>query len=133
MSDVDTVRFTLRRGGAPVFIDPADALEFVAAEGRYAAPGAADAVVEVRVTSLTAQIGAVVIDGATWLTNPITGRFEPAPPGYAFDPATLFDPDLGLPVLLAGDLHDAQLVGLDERDGAERYHLRGRRRPSGSR
>jgi lipoprotein LprG len=125
MGDVDTVRFTLERGGAPVFIDDLETIAFESAEGRYAAPGRADAVVQVTVVGLSMQIGAVAVDGETWITNPITGRYEPAPGGYAFDPATLFDPTVGLPVLLSGELADPELVGLEERDDGERYHVTG--------
>ncbi len=125
MGDVTTVRFTIERGGAPVYIDPLDALEFVSAEGRYAAPTSADALVVVAVGDLRAQIGAVAIEGETWLTNPITGDWEPTPEGYAFDPAVLFDPELGWRPLLAEGLADAELIGLEEVDGEMLYHVRG--------
>lgn len=125
MGEVESVRFTIERGGAPVYIDPLDALEFVSAEGRFKTPAAADALVVLAVGDIRAQVGAVAIDGDTWLTNPITGDWEPAPDGYTFDPATLFDPDAGWRPLLAEDLTNVQLVGLEERGGSPRYHLRG--------
>ncbi len=125
MGEVETVRFEIERGGAPVYIDPLDTLEFVSAEGRFQAPTSAEAVVVVAVGDLRAQIGAVAIDGETWITNPITGDWEPTPEGYAFDPATLFDPELGWRPLLAGELTDAELVGVETRDGEELYHLVG--------
>lgn len=125
MGEVETVRFTLARGGAPIYIDPTETLEFVSAEGRYAAPSSADAVVVISVGDLRAQIGAVAIDGATWLTNPITGDWEPAPAGYSFDPAVLFDPDQGWRPLLADELVDPELVGLEDRNGEMLYHVRG--------
>lgn len=125
MGSVDTVAFSIERGGAPIYIDPLETLEFVSANGRYAAPSSADAVLVVAVGDLRAQVGAVAIDGETWLTNPITGDWEPAPEGYSFDPAALFDPDLGWRPLLADDLTDAVLVGLEERNDRQLYHVRG--------
>ncbi len=126
MGTVDTVRFTIERGGAPVYIDPFDAVAFVSAEGRYQAPSAADAVLVAAVNDLSVQIGAVAIDGETWISNVVTGDWEKTPQGYAFDPATLFDPDLGWRPLLAGELTDAELVGLETRRGEELYHVRGK-------
>ena len=125
MGMVDTVQFTIERGGAPVYIDPLDALEFVSAEGRFEGPNAADAVVVVSVGDLRAQVGAIAVDGDTYITNPITGDWEATPEGYAFDPATLFDPELGWRPLLAGELTDAELVGVEEVDGEPLYHVRG--------
>ncbi len=125
MGDIDYVKFTIERGGAPIYIDPADALAFENAEGRFAGPSSADAVVEVKVSSLTTRIGAVAIDGDTWLSNPITGTFEPAPVGYNLDPATLFDPDQGWRPLLAGGLTNVELIGLEDREAGELYHVRG--------
>jgi lipoprotein LprG len=125
MGSVETVSFSIERGGAPIYIDPLDALEFVSAEGRFAAPSSAEAVLVVAVGDLRAQVGAVAIEGETWLTNPITGNWEPAPEGYSFDPAALFDPELGWRPLLADDLADAVLVGLEERDDRSLYHVQG--------
>jgi lipoprotein LprG len=123
MGAVDTVRFTIERTGAPVYIDDSDLLAFVSAEGRYATPGSAEAVVTIDAGGVTTQIGAVAIEGETWLSNPITGAWEPAPIGYTFDPATLFDPAVGWRPLLAGGLTGVTLVGEGTEDG--RYHLQG--------
>lgn len=125
MGEIDTVRFAIERGGAPVYIDPNDTLAFVSAEGRFAAPSSADALVQIAVGGLTTQIGAVAIEGTTWLSNPITGEFSPAPENYTFDPATLFDPDTGWRPLLAEDVREVELVGLEQRGEQAVYHLRG--------
>jgi len=125
MGAVESVSFSIERGGAPVYIDPLDTLAFVSAAGRFAAPSSAEAVVVVAVGDLRAQVGAVAIDGETWLTNPITGDWEPAPDGYTFDPAALFDPALGWRPLLADDLGDVSLVGLEDRGERPLYHVRG--------
>lgn len=125
MGTVESVAFSIERGGAPIYIDPLETLEFVSAEGRFAAPSSADALLVVAVGDIRARVGAVAIDGETWLTNPITGDWEPAPEGYSFDPATLFDPALGWRPLLAGDLEDTSLVGIEDRGDRSLYHVRG--------
>lgn len=125
MGNVDTVRFQIERGGVPVYIDTTDTLEFKDATGRFVAPQAADAVVKVAISGINVQIGAIAIDGTVWLSNPITGDWEPAPSSYAFDPTTLFSPEVGWRPLLGGELRNAELVGRDEADGVARYHITG--------
>jgi lipoprotein LprG len=124
MGTVDTVRFTLERGGAAVYIDPLDTLEFLSAEGRFEGPTSADAVVRVSAGGFNLQVGAVAVDGELWITNPVTGDWEPTPEGYDFDPAALFDPEIGFRPLLA-ELTDRELIGLEDRDGEDLYHVTG--------
>ena len=124
MGEIETVRFTLEADGESIYIDPAGTLAFRSAEGRYQAPTSADAVVVVSAGGFNAQVGAVAIDGELWITNPITGVWEPTPEGYSFDPAALFDPEIGFRPLLA-ELTDVTLVGTETRDGETRYHLTG--------
>jgi lipoprotein LprG len=123
MTDVETVHFSLERGGTPVYIF--SDVEFLDAEGDYLAPDRAAAVAHVSAAGFTLEMGAIAIAGETWITNIITGDWEPATEELSIDPAVLFDPDVGLPELLRNDLGDAELVGLEPRDGAERYHVRG--------
>lgn len=124
MGTVESVRFMIERSGAPIYIDPLDTLNFESAEGQFSAPSSANAVVTLAVGSLNARIGAIAIEGKTWLTNPITGEWEDAPEGYVFDPATLFDPEQGWRPLLATGLSEVSWVGETEVDGEPRYHIR---------
>ena len=124
MGDVTSVRFRLERSGAPIFIDEFDKIRLDELEGRYKAPSSADAVLDVTVNGADrARLGAVALDGEVWLSNPITGTFEPLASGYDIDPAAFFDPAGGWQPLLA-ELDDAQLIGEEDRDGP-RYHVRG--------
>lgn len=129
MGSVDYVRFRIERSGAPVYIDPLDTLNFSIAEGQFAAPSSANAVVTLAVGNINAQIGAIAIDGTTWLTNPITGEWEDAPEGYEFDPATLFDPELGWRPLLGGGLSEVEWVGEVTRNNQSRYQIRAQADP----
>lgn len=124
MGTIDSVRFRIERSGAPVYIDPLDTLNFSVAEGQFAAPSSASALVTLAVGTINAQIGAIAIDGVTWLSNPITGAWEDAPEGYEFDPAALFDPELGWRPLLASGLSEVEWIGAEEKDGQTRYHIR---------
>lgn len=124
MTAVDTVHFVIERGGTPVYIF--GEVEFLDAEGDYQAPERAAAVAHIATQGFTLEMGAIAIAGETWLTNIITGNWEPATDDLSIDAAVLFDPATGIPVLLSGELENAELVGLEERDDGDRYHVRGR-------
>lgn len=124
MGSVEFVRFRIERSGAPVYIDSLQTLNFALAEGQFAAPSSANAVVTLAVGNLNAQIGAIAIDGVTWLTNPITGEWTEAPSGYDFDPSTLFDPELGWRPLLADGLTEVVWIGEETKNSEPRYHIR---------
>jgi hypothetical protein len=124
MAEIDTARFSVERSGAPIYIDDGDTLAFERAEGRFSAPASADALFTVVAGSLTVEIGAVTIDGATWITNPATGRWEEAPEDLSFDPASLLAPRTGWSPLLADGLSRVELRE-PAPDDDNRYHLRG--------
>lgn len=125
MGEIEAVRFTITRGGATVSIDQAGTLVFDSADGRYGSPGAADAIVTVDFNDIKLRVGAIAIDGTTYVTNPISGRWEAVPDAYEFDPAALFDPDVGWRPLLASGYTDVELIGLEERGDLTVYHLTG--------
>lgn len=124
MGDVDSVRFSLARTGAPVYIDQVESLALDALEGRFSRPGSADALMDVTVNdSLRTKLGAVAIDDEIWMSNPVTGVFETLPPGFDIDPSLFFDPENGWRPLIA-ELTDVTFIAEEEREGT-RYHLRG--------
>jgi lipoprotein LprG len=124
MGDVTSVRFHVEHSGAPVFIDRFESVRLDELDGRFRAPSSADAVLTVTVDdSLSTKLGAVALDGAVWLSNPVTGTFEPLDPSYDIDPSAFFDPVNGWRPLLA-ELEEPVLVGEVDRGGT-RYHIRG--------
>ncbi len=128
MGDVMSVRFDLRRDGAPVYIDQFESIAIDRVVGEFTVPQSAQAALDVEVNgSLKTQLAAIALGPEVWLSNPITGEFETLPDGYDIDPSRFFDPEDGWRPLLAG-LTDVELVGLEQRDGdngGERYHVRG--------
>jgi hypothetical protein len=123
MAQTTSVRFELRREGAPVFIDEFEKLTLNSAVGQFTVPGSAQAVLEVGVDGgLITELGAIALDDEVWLSNPITGVFETLPPGYDIDPSLFFDPKNGWQPLME-NLTDVTLVGTEERDGNSRYHI----------
>jgi len=123
MGDTESVRFELERTGAPVYIDQVEQLALNSVVGQFEVPGSAQAVLEVEVDGgLISELGAVALDDEIWLSNPITGEYEPLPTGIDVDPSMFFDPRNGWKPLME-DLSDVELIGIEERDGADRYHI----------
>ena len=123
MGETTSVRFELRRAGAPVFIDEFEKLTLNSAVGQFTVPGSAQAVLEVGVEGgLTTELGAIAVDDEVWLSNPITGVFETLPAGYDIDPSLFFDPVNGWQPLME-NLSDVSFVGTETRDGNSRYHI----------
>ncbi len=120
MGSVETAAFELSQEGAPVPIDDAGQLLFLAADGRIARPSSADAVLTVDALGFTTEVGAIAIDGTVWFTNPLTGDWTEAPDTFTFDPAVLFDPDEGFAGLLTEVSPTATLVDEEaESDGED--------------
>ena len=123
MGATESVRFELQRSGAPVYIDQVEQLALNSVVGQFTVPGSAQAVLQVEVDGgLISELGAVALDDEIWLSNPITGAFEPLPAGIDLDPSLFFDPQGGWQPLMEG-LTDVELVGTEERGGADRYHI----------
>ncbi len=123
MGATTSVRFELRREGAPVFIDEFEKLTLNSAIGQFTVPRSAQALLEIGIEGgLTTELGAIALDDEVWLSNPITGNFETLPAGYDIDPSLFFDPENGWQPLME-NLSDVTLVGTEERDGNSRYHI----------
>lgn len=119
MGDISSAAFVIEQSGGDVFIDDADQLAFQSAEGRFASPASAEALVTVDALGFTTEVGAVAIDGTLWFSDPLTGTWSEAPESFTFDPATLFDPEEGWPALLTEAIGSAELVADDPAgDGA---------------
>lgn len=122
LAEVESLHFSITHEGAAVFIDADDIVAFDEADGRFQAPGSADALVGVTAGGLTTEIGAVAIDGEVWITNPLTNKWEVAPDAFRFDPARIFSREVGLSVLLTDGLSDTVLESR-EPDGQGRFHI----------
>lgn len=128
MADVGSASFTIQQSGAEILIDDAGQLAFQSAEGRFDAPASADALINVEALGFTTEVGAIAIDGTLWFTNPLSGAWTEAPESFTFDPATLFDPEVGFPALLSEAAPSAEFVDdvTDQNSGSgkTRHHVR---------
>lgn len=106
--------FVIERTGAPAYIDSRQTLSFRRAEGEYAAPDRARAVVRLILPGLVTDVSVVSVGAVQWETNPLSGQWVELPPDWGFNPAVLFREDVGLPAILATDLTN-KVVATPER------------------
>jgi hypothetical protein len=123
---VDSLRFKLQLTGAPAFIDTANIISFVAADGSYAAPDRVQARVSAAVLGVPGQIDVVAAgDDQYYRHILLTGNrwiAEPFSPGFNAD--RLIRADDGIRRALES-LRDVVLVGREDLFGTPVYHISG--------
>ncbi len=124
MAAIETVRFSVARSGAEVTIDEAGLVVFDEADGRFAAPASADAVVTVLLLGNRVELGAVAIDGTLYLTDPLTNEWQDVTGTIAFDPAKIFSTSEGIANVLDSGMSTATLTSATP-DGDGLLHLEG--------
>ncbi|MGI9649160.1 MAG: LppX_LprAFG lipoprotein, partial [Acidimicrobiia bacterium] len=65
---------------------------------------------------LVIELGTIAIGGTSWVTNPLTGDWDEYTGSQAFNPAIMFDPELGWRPLLTEDISNARLIAPVEGD-----------------
>ena len=130
MNELEGFRFDISRDGAPAYLDPDNVLSFRRATGAYVAPDKAIATVRIIGPGLITDVDVVTIAETQWQTNVATGAWEELPPNWGFNPAVLFDDEVGLQAILTADIANLQLVepqNLKESGGPDQqlYHLTG--------
>lgn len=109
MKVLDGFYFVIDRTGSPVFLDPDETISFRRAEGFYAAPDRARANVRIIGPGLVTEVGVVSIGQTQWETNVLSGDWRELPPDWGFNPAVLFDPEIGIQAILVADLNNLAL------------------------
>lgn len=116
MNEIDGFRFAIDRSGAPAFLDPDDTISFRRAEGYYAAPDSAQATVRIITPGLVTEVNVISINETQWQTNVMSTNWEELPPNWGFNPAVLFDADIGIQSILAADLAGMQVLEPEKLD-----------------
>ena len=125
MAGLPGFRFAIDRSGAPAFVDPDQTISFGGAVGDYVAPDRARATMRVILPGLVTELNVISIGAVQWETNVATGQWDELPPNWGFNPAVLFDQEVGLPTILAEDLTEVTLVGTETVEGVGLYLLTG--------
>jgi lipoprotein LprG len=129
MSQLAGFHFAITHTGPPAYLDPDNIISLVRADGDYAAPDRAQATVLVKLTGFVTKVDVISVADVQWQTNPLTGKWEELPPNWGFNPAVLFDAEIGLQAILAADMSELVLAGkekLENGPDAELYALTGK-------
>ncbi len=110
MKDSDGFQFVIARDGAPAFLDPGETLSFRRATGAFVAPDRALATVRVIGPGIITDVDVISVAEIQWQTNVVTGDWEELPPNWGFNPAVLFDDDIGIQAVLLADLSQVALA-----------------------
>jgi lipoprotein LprG len=129
MKSLKGFHFLIDRSGEPAYLDAAEQFAFRRAEGEFVSPDKAIASVRIITPGVVGEIQAVGIGDRYWETNYLTGNWEELPSGIGFNPAVLFDPEVGLQPILQSDLNEIIVldpVEIEELPDKLLYHLQGK-------
>jgi len=129
MQAVSSFHFRIERSGTPAFIDVNHTLAFRRAEGDFQSPDRTHATVRVIGPGIVAEVEIISVAENQWETNLLSGEWQALPPNWGFNPASLFDQEIGIQSILESDLRELQLRGyeeLDELPGQLFYALEGK-------
>jgi lipoprotein LprG len=126
MLALKSLHFFIERDGALAYIDDQQLLAFKRADGDFDLPDRMRALVRVITAFTPIDIGMVVLGDEQFATDPITGDWGVLPPEWGkFNLVVLFDPETGLQRLLRDGILDLQLLGSEQIEGQQHYHLSG--------
>jgi len=117
--------FKIDISGAAVYLNRVTGLQLRSAEGDFARPDRMGVHLKVIAAVAAAELDMIALGNEQYLTNILTGGWEPLPPEFGFNPAVMFDPQVGLEQLLKAGLDDPRWIGVESIDGANVYHVQG--------
>jgi hypothetical protein len=119
-----SVHFLLAIEGAPAFLDAAKTLNLRQAEGDVAKPDRSQATARVAISGFVISVKFIAIGGASYMTDPLSGRWGAAPAGVGYDASYLFHPEHGVGAIIR-QLDGVAKVGEESIDGVASHHLTG--------
>ena len=120
-----STRFSLKREGAPAFLDEKNGITFTTAACAYSAPDRVSCDVKVSLKNGTIlQLTRVWVPEGTFQSNPLTQQFVKLPADSNFNGVLLFA-RTGIPDILRTGVLKAQLVGKQRLQNRDTLHLNG--------
>ncbi|MHB8644671.1 MAG: LppX_LprAFG lipoprotein [Thermomicrobiales bacterium] len=119
---VNTLHFTAGIEG-DVYLDKQRTQKLKSADGDLVRPDKVSLSAKVQVGPINAQLKFIQIGDNAFLTNILTGKWEQAPGGFAYDPRIVFDQNRGVSAILT-KVQGWQLVGSEKINGTDTQHVR---------
>lgn len=116
--------FALVLAGRSFQVDEGGLLTFNQAAGQVVAPDRVRASATIQTMLGNAEIGYIAIGDQQWITNPLSGAWETAPPEYAGQVSALFNRERGIGVLLS-KIQGIERLPDETVSDAATIHLRG--------
>ena len=125
MLQAPSFHFKIDISGKRVVLNQATQLSLRSAEGDFARPDQMGVHLKVLLAIAAAELDMIALGNEQYLTNVLTRQWEVLPPEFGFNPAVMFDPQMGLEQILKGGLDEARLIGTETVDGKSLWHLQG--------
>jgi lipoprotein LprG len=125
MLQAPSFHFKIDIGGKPVVLNQLTQLSLRSAEGDFARPDKMGVHLKVLLAVAAAELDMIALGNEQYLTNVLTKQWEPLPPEFGFNPAIMFDPQVGLEQLLKAGLDNAHWIGVEDLNGKSVFHLQG--------
>ena len=121
-----STRFSIKREGAPAFLDEKTGITFTAADCIYAAPDRVSCNVKVTTKNGTVlQLTRVWVPEGIFQSNPLTRQFGKLPAADTNFNGPLLFARTGIAAILRTDVQKTQVVGKEKVQGADTLHLKG--------
>jgi lipoprotein LprG len=117
--------FKIDISGKPVVLNQLTQLSLRSAEGDFARPDKMGVHLKVLAAALAAELDMIALGDEQYLTNVLTRKWEVLPPEFGFNPAIMFDPQMGLEQTLKAGLENPHWIGVEDLDGKSVFHLQG--------
>lgn len=124
LTAVKSVHFTATIDG-DAFIDTSRTIALRSASGDIVTPDQLQAKIKISLGTANIDVSLVTIGSDKYQTNPVTGQWGPAQPGFDYSPTVLFDKERGLAPIL-GQLREVEALPTEQVNGQDTYHLRGK-------
>ncbi len=125
MLQAPSFHFKIDLSGKPVVLNQATQLALRSAEGDFARPDKMGVHLKVLLAVAAAELDMIALGNEQYLTNVLTQQWEVLPPKFGFNPAIMFDPQVGLEQLLKAGLDNVHWIGVETLDGKSLFHLQG--------